>query len=70
MNCSLKRILSAKFNGLAPGLLTLSAPAAQPAAGSATLPLFFEASQGQAVNPGQFRLFNFLRPAVFSWRHQ
>ena len=55
-----KIILSAKLNGLAPGLLTMSAPAAQPAAGSAHRPFFFEANQGQAVNPAQFfRLYKF-----------
>jgi len=54
MNRCLKRILSAQLNGLALGLLALSAPAAQPAAVPANLPLFFEASQGQAANPAQF----------------
>ena len=54
MNYCLKRILSAQLNGLALGLLALSAPAAQPAAVPANLPLFFEASQGQAANPAQF----------------
>jgi hypothetical protein len=61
-----KVILSAKLNGLALGLLTRSAPAAQPAAVSANLPLFFEANQGQAINPAQFfRLYKFWRPASF-----
>jgi hypothetical protein len=54
MNYCLKRILSAQLNGLALGLLALSAPAAQPAAVPANLPLFFEASQGQTANPAQF----------------
>jgi len=60
MNCCLKRILSAKFKGLAPGLLTMPAPAAQSAAGSANLYFFFEASQDQSVNQAQFfRLHTF-----------
>jgi len=54
MNHCLKRILSAKFNRLALGLLTLSATAAQPVAVPATLPLYFEANQGQAGVPAQF----------------
>ena len=54
MNRCLKRILSAQLNILALGLLALSAPAAQPAAVPANLPLFFEAGQGQAANPAQF----------------
>jgi lipocalin len=54
MNRCLKRILSAKFNCLALGLLTLSAPAAQPVAMPANLPLYFEASPGQAGVPAQF----------------
>ena len=66
----MKRIPSAKLNGLALGLLPLSAPAAQPAAVLAHLPLFFEANQGPAVNPVQFHLHKFYCPPVFSWRHQ
>jgi hypothetical protein len=54
MNRCLKRILSAKFNSLALGLLTLSAPAAQPVAVPANLPLYFEANQGQANAPAPF----------------
>jgi hypothetical protein len=54
MNRCLKRILSAQLNGLALGLLALSAPAAQPAASPVNLPLFFEASQGHAASPAQF----------------
>ena len=50
----MKRILSAKFNRLAFGLLTLSAAAAQPVAVPASLPLYFEANRGQAGVPAQF----------------
>ena len=49
-----KIILSAGLGGLALGLLTLPAPAAQPVAVPANLPLYFEASQGQANVPAQF----------------
>jgi ATP-dependent protease HslVU (ClpYQ) peptidase subunit len=54
MNRCLKRILPVKFNSLALGLLTLSAPAAQPVAVPANLPLYFEAGQCQANAPAQF----------------
>jgi hypothetical protein len=49
-----KIILLAGLGGLAPGLLTLSAPAAQPVPGPANLPLYFEANQGQANVPAPF----------------
>ena len=49
-----KIILSAGLGGLALGLLTLPAPAAQPVAVPANLPLYFEAGQGQANVPAQF----------------
>ncbi|MGO9586784.1 MAG: immunoglobulin domain-containing protein [Limisphaerales bacterium] len=49
-----KIIRSAVLNGLALGLLALPARAAQPVAVPASLPLYFEASQGQAGGPAQF----------------
>ena len=49
-----KKILSAGLGGLALGLLALPAPAAQPVAVPANLPLYFEAGQGQANVPAQF----------------
>jgi hypothetical protein len=49
-----KKILSTGIGGLALGLLVLPAPAAQPVAMPANLPLYFEASQGQANVPAQF----------------
>ncbi|MGA2279766.1 MAG: immunoglobulin domain-containing protein [Verrucomicrobiota bacterium] len=49
-----KIIPLAGLGGLALGLLTLPAPAAQPVAVPANLPLYFEASQGQANAPAQF----------------
>jgi hypothetical protein len=49
-----KIILPAGLGGLALGLLTLPAPAAQPVAVPANLPLYFEAGQGQANVPAQF----------------
>ncbi len=54
MNRCLKRILSARLNGLALGLLALSAPAAQLATVPASLPLCFEAGQGRAASPALF----------------
>jgi hypothetical protein len=54
MNRFAKKILSTGIGGLALGLLVLPAPAAQPVALPANLPLYFEASQGQANVPAQF----------------
>jgi hypothetical protein len=54
MICFVKIIPLAGLGGLALGLLSLSAPAAQPVAVPANLPLYFEANQGQANIPSQF----------------
>jgi hypothetical protein len=54
MNRFAKKILSTGIGGLALGLLVLPAPAAQPVAMPANLPLYFEANQGQANVPAQF----------------
>ena len=54
MSCFVKKFLPAKLGGLALCLLALSAPAAGPAAMSASLPLYFEANAGQLPSPAQF----------------
>jgi hypothetical protein len=54
MTCCLKRILSVQLNVLALGLLALSAPAAQPAAMPANLPLYFESNPSPVGAPAQF----------------
>jgi len=54
MNRCLKKNLLAKLGCLGLGLLTLSVPAAQPAAVSPSLPLYFEARASQLNAPAQF----------------